>query len=140
MLQTCTWLANLALELQQIEPTEFIDSRIVINPDIDTVVGEMTDDHKRLYTLCQNIERTAAEALVEANYTQDETARQRAEARVRECKKKSEAILNLFWISVNDHFNLWSHDSTGVRKGFQVVWTKIETPENFLDFLRGMGR
>ncbi len=112
---------EMEMEQQLFEPQTEISK-------IDHIVGEVDDDLKKLYCIAMQWKKAADETLPAArriNVDQDQQL-----AKARELYQKSEILQEIFWISLEDSFNLWHRRSIGVRKGWKVVWTELsEAPE-----------
>lgn len=132
------WIKILPMALREIEKGEFCDPEKEVNLEEDHVVGEMSEDLKRIYTTWINLQESADRAILEAKYAKGDDQRKELTGRAKELHAKTEALEIIFWISVRDEFELWDKSSIGVRKNFQIVWSDEGPPKTFLDFLRGM--
>ena len=120
-----TWLKLLPLELQELDKLSEPDTQI--KPG-DHEVGVMSDDLKKLYSLYRSVDRASDQAKLDYRHSLEEERAQLV-GRAAELDKKAEVLRELFWIGVNDEFNLWSKRATGIRKGWKVVWyTREEGP------------
>lgn len=50
-----SWLKMLSVELSAIEPSEFTEPGEEVDPKADIVVGQASDDLKRIYTLTEKL-------------------------------------------------------------------------------------
>ena len=124
-----TWLKLLPLELQQI--TDFREPSAEVGKN-DNVVGVMSDDLKRLYTLWMVCTREAEQAKLNYRFSDD----LRDQCKSREYKFKADALRHIFWTCLNEEFNLWHKSMTSVRKGWQVCWSDVSDEPNLSDFFR----
>ena len=135
-----TWLKLLPLELQSIPEREYINPKAKVDPKKDHIVGDMTEDQKKLYTRWLNLEQVFEQTLLEAKYETDEDKQKKLLIKVEELHTKAEVVKEIFWISVRDEFELWGKGAIGVRKGFKVVWSEEENePKTLRDFLSRLG-
>ena len=127
-----TWLKLLPLELQEI--TDFMDPPQKLCEG-DNIVGVMSDDLKRLYTLWMLIDKEAEQAKLDYRFSH----KLEDEYRALEYTSKSQALRCIFWVCLDEEFNLWSKDISGIRKGWQVCWTdKSNYKSPFTDLFRGL--
>jgi len=125
-----TLLGMLPLELQEI--TEYIEPNSPVERN-ETVIGHMTDDHKKLYTLWLETDKWLAELKLEFQFRRRKEDDERR-ALVGQLLSKSKVLKLLFWAAISDEFGLWGHDiTTGVREGYTVVEFKDE-PKGLPDF------
>jgi len=117
-----TFLKLLPLELQEIKT--YSEPHVEVG-DNDHTVGTMSDELKKLYTLYMSYLRRAEELKLEARFGQIADTVEHS-ARTFEMKSKAEVLAGLFWVGVNDAFSLWTKPSSGVRKGYTVVWSDSE--------------
>lgn len=123
-----TFLRLLPFELQEVQEYSEPDSEVEKG---DHIVGIMSDDLKKLYTLWRQFSYRASELALQLEYGRQNVSR----AEVDEIKTKAGLLGGLFWIAVSDEFGLWNRKSTGVRKGYKVVWSDEEGPD-LSSFLR----
>lgn len=126
------FLKLLPLELDQI--TEFIEPHDPVG-EAEHVVGVVSDDLKKLYTLHILKAKAKDEAVVEAKYASPDL-RQSLTARADELNGKAHVLWELFRVALNDEFELWDKPAVGVRVRWQVVWYEKKPP--FSDFFRGL--
>ena len=115
-----TWLSLLPLEIHEIssfiEPTEEVKEG-------ETVVGQVSEELKALYTMYKTTAKSADLLSVERNYrkiTDEESAK------ISELKFKARALEMLFWVGINDEHSLWGHVAgVDVRVGWRVVEFKL---------------
>ena len=116
-----TFIKLLPLELAEIkefqEPTADIE-------DGDHVVGDMSEDLKKLWTLWKQSAYRASELKLQLRYGQQNVTK----AQTTEAETKAEVLNIIFWIAIHDEFSLWDKESTGVRKGYKVVWSDEAHP------------
>jgi len=128
-----TFLELLPLELKQVK--DFIEPEEELKPK-ETIIGEMSDDHKRLYTLSRYMIKEALDLL--ASLAISVKDKESLLAKSRQLKTKVSILHELFWLEIKDDFDLWNTDGTiGVRQGFKVVVYKEEDRgEDPLDFIK----
>ena len=117
-----TWLKLLPLEIQEvnelIEPTEEVKEG-------ETIAGVISDELKKIWTLCKSIKRSAELLEIEMRYSKP-TDEERA--RVSELMAKGRALEVIFWIGAIDDLQLWGHsEQCALRVGWQVV--EFKQPE-----------
>ena len=126
-----TFLELLPLELKQVK--RFIE------PDSDvaggeTIVGDMSDEHKALYSLTRYIAKEASDIQSDLLICSDNEEEKKAMACA--LAAKANLINDLFWIVLKNDLSLWScPEALGVRRGFKVV-TYRPKPK-MPDFLSG---
>lgn len=123
-----TFLKLLPLELQDIQ--NYIEPRQE-KVGGDHIVGVISDDLKKLWTLCQQYAESSAKAEAELRFG---GAGEEFLGKVNELSEKAKALRDIFFIALCDEFELWDKKSTGVRKGFEVVWT--EEDDSLPPFIR----
>lgn len=100
------------------EPQEDVD------PEIDEVVGELTDDMKQLLGVAAYFNEKAmsvTKTLPPKATADDET---RALAKINLLTDKEDLVMSIFWNSVREAFDLWNVKAMAIRKGWRVVKTK----------------
>jgi len=131
---TMTWFSNLKMELGMIKPDEFIDPGQEIEPGW-TIVGDLPDGMKGLWTAYKNYARAAAEAQVEFNFCRlDEKVEK--QGKFYELERKSACLNILLFIAIEDHFQLWDKPQTGLRKAWKVVYSDKQPEQQFPPFFR----
>ena len=128
------WIEFLPKELDEIK--EFIDPPMEVESD-DIVVGDATDEMKRLYTLSCKYEEIFTRMAVEARYAKNENEQIKARKKMTEANQKRETLLEIFWICIKDYFELWGKNSVGIRKGYKIIWRSRKKigPKALLEFL-----
>ena len=133
-----SWLKILPMELANIDAKELVEPGEEVDPRSDVVVGEASDDLKRIYTLTEKLQEAGVRYSVDARFSKDNNLRSDAEKKVYELHDKLEALMRIFWITLKDDFNLWGKDSVGIRKGWKVTYRKGGAPTTFLDILKNL--
>lgn len=132
---TTTWLKLLPLELDEtkiIEPEDDVKSS-------ETEVGCLSSDLKKLYSYKRALGEQGMRLSLEVSLRSDKVKKEEMVAQLCRLKMCADIANNLFWLAVNDEFNLWDKSDIGVRKGWIVVW--YENPDNIEDLLhRFLGR
>lgn len=124
-----TWLKLLPLELKEVsdflEPTEEIKAG-------EEIVGVVSDELRKLYTLWKTLRKSADLLIVELEYKK---VTDEERGKIAELKSKARALELLFWVGVADELRLWDHVGSvpGMRTGWRVVECKLpESPFGFL--------
>jgi len=133
-----TWLYSIRLELENMGNDQLIEPPGDMQPD-DNLVDQAGLEIRKLYTLSMLLEKAAAEAQIAARYDPDSQKRSQSEEKIYELTQKAKVVRDIFWITLRDEYGLWSKDSIGVRKGWQVVWNEDRGP-TLGDFLGGFLR
>lgn len=121
-------LENMSTE-SMIEPTTELSEQ-------DNVVGEIGTDLKKLYSLAIQWDKEAIGALVAARYVGKASQCNNLIKKATELRKKSEILLEIFWVSIKDAFELWDKPTIGIRTGWKVVWSEHELDQT-LDVIIG---
>ena len=93
------------------------------------VVGTADADVQKLYGLAMQWQKTSMETAVAARFI---NRRKEAEANLETAailQKKSELVLEIFWLSLKETFDLWGKPSIGIREGWKVVWSEPAPPQ-----------
>jgi len=122
-----TWLDIVKMELENLDSKVLLEPTSEVQPK-DHVVGEADPDLKRVYGLAMQWEKTAIEMVVAVRYVNNRANQEQTIHKADELKKKSEILMDIFWTSLKDSFDLWQRPSVGIRKGWKVVWTEPEVP------------
>ena len=114
-----TWLKLLPIELDGLSSADFIEPP---HRDIkdDKVVGLMSEDCKRLWTLHILLEKVSQQYRLDAHYCRDEAEKEKLETKAVECAEKAHAMLAIMWIAIRDEFEIWNR-TIGIRVGYKVV-------------------
>lgn len=135
------WIDTLWEEIEQIGPDDFIQPNTNIDPTKDIVAGPASLKARKLYSLALQYEKKSSERGIESRYEQDNRQKQVLVSLSAEYQAKCDALLKLFWITVDEEYRLWGKRSTGIRTNWTVVYSEhTDEPEkpSFEDFLRGM--
>ena len=118
------WLEVFQNDLKEIQGKDLINPGAPFDDDHDNHVGYADDYLRRLYTIMMTYQKRSELALLEAKYAK----RDRASAirMVWEFNNKAEAASKIFWIEVNEKFNLWGKSNVGIRDEWRVVWSESE--------------
>lgn len=122
-----TWLDIVRMELENLDP-KFLPEPTTEVGSRDHVVGEADTDLKRLYALAMQWDKAAIESLVAARYINNREDQEHLVEKAAEIRRKSELLMEIFWVSLKDYFDLWRKPSVGIRKGWKVVWSEPEVP------------
>ena len=126
----------LALTIEQINNvSNIIDPGTKVKPG-EEIVGKLEDEFlQKLYSLAMELCKGAELTRVRAGFEHNDEKRKKVMATALALKKKSEVLMEVFWICINDKFNLWGCSAIGIREGFTVV-TFESFPPSFEDLLR----
>ena len=127
---TTTWLKLLPLELEDtknIEPEDDIKVG-------ETEVGCLPNDLKKLYSYKRALGEQGLRLTLEARLCSDKVKQVEMSAQLCRLKMTADIVNNLFWVAVNDEFDLWDKSDIGIRKGWIVVW--YEDKPDVEDLLR----
>jgi len=118
------WMDLVKIEMENLAADQLIEPDALIEGG-DHVVGELDMAMRRLYTLGllyvkETVDTTGHLVVAQSN------ARTELESRAIEYQRKAELLRGLFWLSLNDQFELWTRPSVGVRRGWKVVWSDVE--------------
>lgn len=116
------WIDVIKMEIEMINAGELLEPYAEASSD-DHVVGDLDDDLKKIYTLALRWDKAAIEMLVSARYVNDDMRRKQDLEKASELRRKSELLMDIFWVSIKDSFELWKNPSIGIRKGWKVVWS-----------------
>lgn len=133
-----TFLELLEIELKSLDQSDFYEPNAELEPE-DHIVGDMSEDAVRLFTLMRQMTKSFIEKMIEVKYgrlSSDES--NLLKIQVEELHDKSEFIKQLFWIELKSEYNLWDKAGLGVRVGRKVVWFE-KTETSLGDLLRGLG-
>lgn len=128
------WLKLLPLELSEMSESEIIEPRHPTGKS-DTLVGEMSDMSKRLFTLAQSLDKAGNQCKLDAQYCPNKTERMELAAKTNEFLSKAETLRTLMWIGIKDEYGLWNAP-IGVRIGFKIVTTPTDE-DDMPPFLKG---
>lgn len=129
------WMEVFQNDLKEIQGKDLIDPGAAFDDDHDNHVGYADDYLRRLYTLMMIYQKRFDLAVVGVKYAHGD--RDSAIRQACEFKSKAEAVREIFWIEVNDRFNLWDKSCVGIRSEWQVVWSKREISNLLRRFLGG---
>ena len=129
-----TWLKLLPLEIKEVNDLGEPDTEVNIH---DHIVGELSNDLRKLYTMWKKTTEVAARTKVDLLFSNSKH-KEELDRRFSELSSKSEALREIFWIGVHDEHDLWSKDSVGVRRGWKVVWSDSSSGPNLRDIIGGM--
>ncbi len=112
-----TWMKLLPLELDSM--TELIEPPDAVG-EKEEIVAVMPETARKLYTLSQMLDKTAAQFALDSNYCQDVVEKKRLTGKATEIGVKARTAKALMWISVRDELDDWT-TLIGIRTGWQVV-------------------
>jgi len=142
-------------KIAKIDPKDYIEPEHEMNSEKEHLLGEMSDDLKRLLTLWQRVSQenqALAQKSIEiiertihdlpAIKPGDEEAKKiqaMLKAMVKQqsiAEEREEALRQVFWVSVWDEFPAAEGYSLAVCKGFKVVWYDKEKEKETPKFIR----
>lgn len=127
-----TWLRLLPLEIADVQ--DLIEP---IGPikEGETIVGVVSDNLRKVWTLYNSLKKSAELLTVELRYAPASTE---GRGRASELTAKARALELLFWIGVIDELEIWGHpEQCGLRVGWQVVEFKQQVMQFPFGFLPG---
>lgn len=125
------WLKAIESEIDKqdidnlFEPTEEVGDR-------DHVVGLLENDLKKLFSYTQLLTKQMTNESIKI---ESEAHKEREEFYKQQFFKiaaQKKVLMEVFWISVKDAFDLWGKSSIGIRKGWKIVWSELIYPD-YLD-------
>ena len=116
------WIDVIKMEIKVIGEDELFEPHAEASSN-DHIVGDLDDDLKKIYTLALRWEKVATEMLLGARYINDDDRRYQDIVKANELHRKSEILIDIFWVSIKDTFELWQKPAIGIRKGWKVVWS-----------------
>lgn len=123
-----TFLKLLQLELDSLEQSDYFEPEAELGSD-DNVVGELSDDLVRLFTMWRQAQKSMTEKAIQARFGRlDDDKRDELLAQTEEAHLKMHVVSDLFWIEVREEHKLWDKSNIGVRKGRKVVWYEDKGP------------
>ncbi len=131
-----TWIKLLPMQLADISANHFREPHGELERT-DNVVGVMSDDLKRLYTLWIDTQMASEQLVLEAKFAFKQNERDSSFTRAFELRTKTEVLEKIFWVSLRDEFGLWDKPGVGIRANYQVVWFDSPQPKSIFDMLFG---
>ncbi|MBI4415232.1 MAG: hypothetical protein HY566_03260 [Candidatus Kerfeldbacteria bacterium] len=123
-----SWLDALQKEIQEeLSSSHMMEPNTDIAPE-DHIVGEIADDLKGMYSLALRLQKTALDAHTASHYETNKEHQEAQNEQAQRLAKKSELLLEIFWISIKEQYDLWGKPSVGVRRGWKAVWSEPTTP------------
>lgn len=117
--KSLSWFSLIFTEINHLE--KIAEPFQPVNPENENVMGELTEEELRLYTLALMTNKEADDYIYELNFIGDSKQIEVTLKKILELKTKSEVLKMIFWISVRDRLDLWFIESLGIRKGRKVV-------------------
>lgn len=127
-----SWPKILIMELSGIDEFTEPEENVVKS---DCVIGEASEDLKRIYTFAEKLRETGARYVIDARFSKNTQFRIESKKKLCEIQAKIEAVMAIFWITLRDNFDLWDKEGVGIRKGWKVVYRKSESQNTLLNFL-----
>jgi len=119
-----TWLNLLGTEVESLSDDELLEPLNEVEEE-DHLVGSIDSDLalQRLYSLGKRMLGDAQRLLVDARLAKNRAEMEEFVLRAQELSGKGSLVLEIFWASIKDSFQLWGRSSVGIRAGWQVVWS-----------------
>ena len=126
-----------------------IDNKAFVAPDAevsmgDNVVGVASEEARKIYTLAMRMRRKALsltgeimQKIAEFDERLPEKLVRDLGSRLFQLRAEEQLLMDIFWMSLKDEFNLWKRMSVGIRKGWKVVWNDTPCPHDILDTFFG---
>ena len=123
-----SWFDLLPADLSGLSTEEVLPPYGDMEPS-DHWAGDASNDEQlqRLYSLARRLAESAARTGLEAQLARKHEQREEFIMKCYELRKKAELVIEIFWISIKDSFQLWDKDSIGIREDWQVVWSDQDT-------------
>ena len=128
-----TLLDMVRIELENLAPDQMFEPTGEALPT-EHRVGQAAPDARKLYRLGMQWDKAANETALAARYLSDPNRQRETIVKAMELHNKSQILLNIFWASLRDAFDLWDKPNVGIRRGWQVVWIESDVP-SILDIL-----
>lgn len=116
------YLDRIRAEIDSMAVKGVVEPGFEVGPS-DHIVGEVSDDLKKVLRLIRNEYEEALNLSEQAQTTLIEEQSQILLARAAMAQRKSEFLTELFHLSLQEEFGLWGK-LVGIRKGWKVVWSE----------------
>ncbi|MCX6808518.1 MAG: hypothetical protein NTW50_02530 [Candidatus Berkelbacteria bacterium] len=120
----------------QVDPDEPI-MLSEINPE-DEGVGFANPGSRQIFILSQRLAVESESLKINAKYTADQTLGRHFVAEATKKERISDALSKVFWVELQNQFNLWGKPSVGVRKNWLVTTCDHLAEGGPGDFIRRM--
>ena len=122
-----TWFDIVKAEIDSVDEKNLFEPLTEIG-DGDHEIGEADIDLKRLYSLAMKWQKSSMELMVAARYVNNREDQEYKIKKAKELGQKSELLMEIFWTSIKEMYNVWHKPSIGIRKGWKIVWSEPEEP------------
>jgi hypothetical protein len=123
------------MDLDSLKEEELFEPNVPLDPG-DNLIGDMTLDHKKLFTLMTLTLRQSEEVKLKARFSSNESQKSLFEE-FSLLTSKYDLLNDMFWFEVKlTYRDLACKPKIGVRQGYKIVWTN--SSPNPLDMLRKM--
>jgi hypothetical protein len=123
------------LDLDSLKEEDLFEPNVPLQGD-DRLVGDMSLEHKKLFTLMTLTLKQSEEIKLRARFSSNEDQRKLFEEFAL-LTSKYDLLNTMFWFEVKlTYRDLNSKSSIGVRQGYKIVWN--DSSPNPLDMLRKM--
>ncbi|MBU3942938.1 hypothetical protein KKA24_03070 [Patescibacteria group bacterium] len=116
-----TWLDSIETEAEKMVIGISLAPSLEVRSE-DNEAGEVDDELKKFWSLAQLWEKEAKEKALQAEYEANIEVRELLIEQASCLKQRHDALMEIFWISVRDTFDLWEKQMIGIRKGWIIVW------------------
>ncbi|MCL4392308.1 hypothetical protein M1413_03175 [Patescibacteria group bacterium] len=123
-----TWFDIVKAEVDSVDEKNLFEPLAEIE-DGDHEIGEADMDLKRLYSLAIKWQKSSMELMVAAQYVNNREDQEYKIKKAKELGQKSKLLVEIFWTSIKEMYNVWHKPSIGIRKGWKIVWSEpVEPP------------
>jgi len=123
------------MDLDSLKEEELFEPNVPFDTE-DNLIGEMTLEHKKLFTLMTLTLKQSEEVKLKARFSSSEVQKNLFEE-FSLLTSKYNLLNDMFWFEVKlTYRDLACKPTIGVRQGYKIVWTN--SSPNPLDMLRKM--
>ena len=121
------------MDLNSLEEKDFLEPNVPLAPG-EVLVGDMSVDHKKIFTLMTSTLKQSEELKLKARFSNSDIQRSLFEE-FSLLQDKYNLLNDMFWFEIKlAHRDLNNKPSIGVRQGYKIVW--IASTSNPLDFFK----
>ena len=117
------WLDVLRMELDALVGPDFAEPRLEVSTD-DHIVGEASDELRRLYNLRERYLKRCTEEEVRSRFARTNDEAREAIDLAKEYRSRAKMADAIFWAALKDNYSLWQKPTVGIRQGWKVVWSE----------------
>ncbi len=120
-----TWFDIVKAEVDSVDEKNLFEPQIDIDIEGgDHEIGEADADLKKLYSLATKWQKSSMELMVAAQYVNNREDQEYKIKKAKELGQKSNLLMEIFWVSIKEMYNVWHKPSVGIRKGWRIVWSE----------------